>query len=149
MSENRGDFLPEATALALDHLSQNKNGFFLMVEGSQIDWGGHNNDADYLVSELIDFDKTIGVALDYAKKHKNTLVIVTADHETGGFTLAAEGTNYHKIKMEFSTGGHSATMIPVFAKGPGAEKFRGIYENNDIFTKMVSSLNKKEKNQPK
>ena len=145
MLEGRGDFLPEATALALHHLSKNKNGFFLMVEGSQIDWGGHANDADYLVSELLDFDKTIGVALEYARKHKNTLVIVTADHETGGFTLAADGSNYHKIEMKFSTGGHSATMIPVFAKGPGAKKFAGIYENTEIYTKMVSSLNKKKK----
>ena len=143
MLDGRGDFLPRATSLALEHLSKNKNGFFLMVEGSQIDWGGHANDAEYLVSELLDFNKTIGVALAYAKKHKDTLVIVTADHETGGFTLAADGTNYHKIKMEFSTGGHSATMIPVFAKGPGAEKFSGIYENTEIYTKMVSSLNKK------
>lgn len=145
MLDGRGDFLPDATALALEHLSINKNGFFLMIEGSQIDWGGHANDADYLVSELLDFDKTIGVALEYARKNKNTLVIVTADHETGGFTLAADGSNYNKIKMEFSTGGHSATMIPVFAKGPGAEKFAGIYENTEIYTKMVSSLNKKKK----
>lgn len=143
MLDGRGDFLPDATALALAHLSKNKNGFFLMVEGSQIDWGGHDNDADYLISELLDFDKTIGVALAYARKNKNTLVIVTADHETGGFTLAADGKNYHKIKVEFSTGGHSAVMIPVFAKGPGAENFAGIYENTEIYTKMVSSLNKK------
>ncbi len=145
MTEGRGDFLPDATALAIQHLAKNKNGFFLMVEGSQIDWGGHANDADYLVSELLDFDKTIGVALEYARRDKNTLVIVTADHETGGFTLAAEGSNYHKIEMKFSTGGHSATMIPVFAKGPGAEKFAGIYENTEIYTKMISSLNKKKK----
>jgi len=141
MIEGRGDFLPKATSLALDHLSKNKNGFFLMVEGSQIDWGGHINDAEYLVSELIDFDTTIGVALEYAKKNKNTLVIVTADHETGGFTLAADGINYNKIKMVFSTGGHSATMVPVFAIGPGSDKFAGIYENTEIYTKMVMSLN--------
>ncbi|MFT5678598.1 MAG: alkaline phosphatase, partial [Patiriisocius sp.] len=104
---------------------------------------GHANDAEYLVSELLDFDKTVGVALAFAKKNKNTLVIVTADHETGGFTLAADGTDYNKIKMIFSTGGHSATMIPVFAKGPGAQKFAGIYENTEIYTKMVSSLIKK------
>ncbi|MFT5985525.1 MAG: alkaline phosphatase [Planctomycetota bacterium] len=143
MLDGRGDFLPDATALALKHLSKNKKGFFLMVEGSQIDWGGHANDAEYLVSELLDFDKTVGVALAFAKKNKNTLVIVTADHETGGFTLAADGTDYNKIKMIFSTGGHSATMIPVFAKGPGAQKFAGIYENTEIYTKMVSSLIKK------
>lgn len=143
MLKGRSTFLPMATATAIRHLDKNQNGFFLMVEGSQIDWGGHANDAEYLVSELLDFDRAIGVALAFAKKNKNTLVIVTADHETGGFTLASDGSDYNKIKMEFSTGGHSATMVPVFAKGPGEDAFKGIYENTEIFTKMVSSLNKK------
>ena len=62
MSDGRGDFLPNATKLALEKLSKNEKGFFLMVEGSQIDWGGHDNDADYLIGELLDFDKTLGVA---------------------------------------------------------------------------------------
>lgn len=148
MLEGRGNFLSLATATAIRHLEKNQNGFFLMIEGSQIDWGGHANDADYLVSELLDFDRAIGVALAYAKKNKDTLVIVTADHETGGFTLAADGSNYNKIEMKFSTGGHSATMIPIFAKGPGEDNFKGVYENTEVYTKMVSSLNKK-KNQLK
>ena len=136
MSEGRGDFLPNATQLGLDYLSQNDKGFFLMVEGSQIDWGGHANDADYIIQEVKDFDKTIGIALDFAKKDGNTLVIVTADHETGGFSLAATNGNYNKITGTFSTPGHTATLIPVFAFGPGSDEFIGIYENNEIFHKM-------------
>lgn len=140
--EGRGDFLPEATKLALNTLATNENGFFLMIEGSQIDWGGHDNDSEYLITELLDFDKTIGVVLDFAKKNGETLVIVTADHETGGFTLAADNGDYTKIKPVFSTKGHSATMIPVFASGPGASTFGGIYENTEIYHKIKSLLSK-------
>ena len=138
MLDGRGEFLTNATKLAIESLSSNEEGFFLMIEGAQIDWGGHDNDADYLISELIDFDNTIGVALDFAKLNGETLVIVTADHETGGFTLAQDNGDYNKIKPVFSTGGHSAAMIPVFAKGPNAEDFGGIYENTAIYNKMKS-----------
>jgi len=137
MLENRGNFLPDATKLALESLSKNEDGFFLMVEGSQIDWGGHANDSEYLITELLDFDKTLGVALDFAREHGDTLIIVTADHETGGFTLASDGDDYNKIKPVFSTDGHSGTMVPVFAEGPGAYLFSGIYENTEIFHKMM------------
>lgn len=139
MFQGRGDFLPEATSLALDYLSEGSQNFFLMVEGSMIDWGGHANDADFLISEMIDFDEAIGVALDFAEKDRNTLVIVTADHETGGFTLSP-GESYDQIKGTFSTGGHSTTLIPVAAYGPGSELFRGIYENTEIFHKMMQAL---------
>lgn len=142
MSEGRGDFLPNATQLALEKLSKNENGFFLMVEGSQIDWGGHDNDADYLIQELLDFDKTLGIALDFAKQNGETLVIVTADHETGGYTLASDGNNYNKIKPSFSTTGHSGTMVPVFAEGPGASTFSGIYESIEIYHKMMALFGK-------
>lgn len=141
MSDGRGDFLPKATKLALEKLSKNEKGFFLMVEGSQIDWGGHDNDADYLIAELLDFDKAVGVAVDFAKENGETLVIVTADHETGGFTLAADGSDYNKIKPVFSTTGHSATMVPVFAEGPGAILFGGVYESISIYFKMMELLN--------
>jgi len=136
----RGDFLPKATTLALDYFSQENESFFLMVEGSQIDWGGHENNEEYLVSELIDFDDAIGLALDFAEKDGNTLVIVTADHETGGYTLASDDGGYNEIKGAFSTGGHSTTLIPVFAYGPGSEAFRGIYPNAKIFDKMMQAI---------
>lgn len=140
--EGRGSFLYDATKLGIAKLSQNKKGFFLMVEGSQVDWGGHNNDSDYLISELIDFDTVIGQVLDYAKKDGNTLVIVTADHETGGFTLASKAGDYNTIEPSFSTGGHSATMVPVFAYGPGASQFMGVYENTEINKKIQELLKK-------
>lgn len=143
MIDGRGDFLPNSTKMALEYLSKTKKGFFLMVEGSQIDWGGHDNDSDYLIGEQIDFDKTIGIALDFAIKNGDTLVIVTADHETGGFNLSAKGDNYFKIEPTFATEGHSAALIPVFAYGPGSESFRGIYENTEIFHKMMKLLGKK------
>lgn len=138
--DGRGSFLYDATKLGIKKLSQNEKGFFLMVEGSQIDWGGHSNDSEYLISELIDFDTVMGQVLDYAKKDGNTLVIVTADHETGGFTLAGDNGDYKKIKPTFSTGGHSATMVPVFAFGPGASEFAGVYENTEIYSKMKKLL---------
>ena len=140
MLENRGDFLPKATQMAMERLSKNNEGFFLMVEGSQVDWGGHDNDADYLITELIDLDNTLGTLLDFAEQDGETLIIVTGDHETGGFTLASNGDNYNEIKPTFSTDGHSATMIPVFAYGPGAENFGGVYENTQIFHKILELL---------
>lgn len=144
MQEGRGDFLPNATQLALNHLSKDKDGFFLMVEGSQIDWGGHANDAEYVIQETLDFDKMLGLVLDFAAQDKNTLVIVTADHETGGLSLSAATVygqgDYNQITPSFSTGNHSAALIPVFAYGPGAEHFMGIYQNNEIFDKMVAAM---------
>lgn len=144
--ESRGDFLPQATLQAIQFLNQNDTPFFLMSEGSQIDWGGHDNSTEYLVSELIDFDNTIGKVLDFAEQDGETLVIVTADHETGGFTLAGENyinekgkvySSYSKIEPKFSTRGHSATLVPIFAYGPGADQFNGVYENTDVFHKIL------------
>jgi len=146
MVEGRGDFLPRATTLAISHLSNNQDGFFLMVEASQVDWAGHANNTEYLVGEMLDFETTIAAALDFAEKDGNTLVIVTADHETGGYTLGPKKptpgqTGYSDSKIiepVFATGQHSATLIPVFAFGPGARFFKGIYENTEIFHKMVA-----------
>ena len=139
MLEGRGNFLQEASKLALKRLT-NTNGFFLMVEGSQVDWGGHDNDADYLIAELIDLDNTLGDILDFSEADGETLVVVTGDHETGGFTLAAKDGDYNTIVPTFSTKNHSATMVPVFAFGPGAENFGGIYENTEIFHKIMALL---------
>lgn len=152
VAKGRGDFLPKATELGIQFLNKDadNSNFFMMIEGAQIDWGGHANDAEYLISELIDFDDAIGKSLDFAEKDGNTLVIVTADHETGGFTLSStlkkteDGisySDYNEITGTFSTNGHSATLIPVFAYGPGAEAFSGVYENTEIFHKILEATN--------
>lgn len=144
MMGGRGDFLPEATSLAIAQLSGNNESFFLMVEGSQIDWAGHANNNEYMIGEMLDFEKVIQVAMDYAEKDGNTLVVVTADHETGGFALSASydeetgSSDYDEIEGTYATKGHSATLIPVFAYGPGSEEFTGIYENTELFTKMAA-----------
>jgi alkaline phosphatase len=149
MLDGRGDFLTDATQLAFDYFQSQKAPFFLMVEGSQVDWGGHANNGDYLTTEMLDFDKAIGAALDFAQKEGNTIVIVTADHECGGFALVSEevevpfqGTqrDYDSLRFSFTSGGHSATMVPVLAYGPNTEGFTGIYENIAIYEKLMALL---------
>lgn len=136
----RGEMLEAGTKKALEVLSQNKKGFFLMVEGSQIDWGGHANDDVYITEEMLDFDKVVGLALKFAAEDKKTLVVVTADHETGGTAVIGGNIKRAMVAGGFSTQGHSANLVPVFAYGPGAEQFTGIMENTDIFRKMVSAF---------
>ncbi|MEM6265581.1 MAG: alkaline phosphatase [Bacteroidota bacterium] len=138
MKMGRGNFLSTSTDFAMERLGQNEKGFFLMVEGSQIDWGGHANDKSYIVDEVIDFDKAVGRALDFAEAQGNTLVIVTADHETGGFAVEGGSFIRQEVIGDFTTGSHTADLIPVFAYGPGAENFMGIYDNTEIFSKMVA-----------
>ena len=129
--------LPLSTETALNILDQNKKGFFIMIEGSQIDWGGHANNTIYIVNETLDFDRSIGKALEFAAKDRETLIIVTADHETGGMAIAGGDLKSGMVKGAYTTGGHSAIMVPVFAWGPGAENFTGIMENTDIAKKIM------------
>ena len=147
--KGRGAFLKDATNLALDYFGQQESPFFLMVEGSQIDWGGHAKDGEYLVSEMLDFDQAIGAALDFAEKDGNTLVIVTADHECGAFALKStskkvpfrgEVRDYDSLSFSFGTGGHTGTMVPVLAYGPHQELFGGIYQNNELHQKMLNAV---------
>ena len=112
----------------------------MMVEGSQIDWGSHQNNTIYIVEEMLDFDMTIGKVLDFASKNQETLVVITADHETGGFAMNGGDMSKGIVKGGFTTGSHTAAMVPVFAYGPGAENFTGIMENTDIPKKIMSLL---------
>lgn len=138
--EHRKNMLPVATETALNILSNNKKGFFLMVEGSQIDWGGHANSTVYIVEDMLDFDKVIGKALDFAAKDGETLIVVTADHETGGLAIAGGDMETGMVKGAFTSGGHTGVMVPVFAYGPGAEEFGGIMDNTDVNKKMEKLL---------
>ena len=133
----RGELLPEGVAKALDILSQNEKGFFLMVEGSQIDWGGHANDTEYIINEVIDFDNAVKVAFDFADKNPGTLVVITADHETGGMALLGGDFDSGEVTAKYTTGGHSAVMVPVIAYGSDAQEFAGFYQNTDILEKIL------------
>jgi alkaline phosphatase len=142
-ARGREDLLPRATELALRRLSTSTKGFFLMVEAAQIDWAAHANHTEYMVSEMIDFDVTIGKAFDFARMDGETLVIITADHETGGLSIENGDIEAGEVTGKFRTDGHTGIMVPVFAYGPGAEKFAGIYDNTDIFEKMAGLLDLK------
>jgi alkaline phosphatase len=143
MREGRGDFLKKASQLAIHNLSKNKNGYMLMIEGSQIDWGGHANDFEYMKTELRDFNEVINMVLNEAQKDGNTLVVVTADHETGGLSLLENKDNKKEFNYNYATKKHSGIMVPVFAFGPGAEEFAGVYENTEVFTKFCKLLDLK------
>jgi alkaline phosphatase len=132
--------LPLSTQTALNILGQNKKGFFIMIEGSQIDWGGHANNTIYVVNEMLDFDRAIGKALEFAAKDGETLIIVTADHETGGMALVDGNMKTGMVKGAFTAGDHTAIMVPVFSYGPGAENFTGIMENTDIAKKIITLM---------
>ena len=126
------------TRTILNKLSLNKSPFIIVIEGSQIDWGGHDNDSKMVISEFIDFDSAIKEALEFAKNDGNTLVVVTADHETGGMSL--NGGEINNVNIKFNTKSHTGTMVPVFSFGPSSETFRGIYENTQIFYKLRESI---------
>lgn len=130
-SLDRGDILPASVTKALE-LLDNRKGFFLMIEGSMIDDGGHDNKAGHTMEEIFDFDRTLGIVLEWAAKDGQTLVIVTADHATGGMTLLSGSIDEKRIRVNYSTTGHNGIALPVFAWGPHSEDFVGIYENTEL-----------------
>ncbi len=137
---DRGEMLVPATETAINVLSQSKKGFFLMVEGSDIDHLAHQNSTPGVVMETLDFDRAIGSALKFAASNKETLVIVTADHETGGMTIIGGDYSNGNVKGKFTTTGHTGVAVPVYAFGPGAGEFTGFMENTDIAKKMMKLL---------
>lgn len=142
------DYLARATGKALEMLSQNQRrkagGFFLLVEGSFIDDGGHSNDAAMMLDEVRDFDAAVAVAFDYADSHPGTLVLVLADHETGGLTLPSGNANFllpdSGVDFQWSTTGHSGTIVPMFAYGAKAENFGGILDNTEVNHRLEQLL---------
>ena len=132
---DRGPVLEDATMKAIE-LLDNKKGFFLMVEGSQIDDWAHRQKVGYMAEELFDFDKTIGKVLEWAEKDGHTLVVVTADHGTGGITLIDGSLDDRTVNVHFSTKGHHGIVVPVFAWGPHAEDFGGVMENAELSNRI-------------
>ncbi len=138
----RGDVLRQAALKALDNLSRNPNGFFLMVEGSNIDKAAHHNSLKEMMEELLDFDQTAGAVLAWASKHPGTLVVITADHNTGAFALTGGNREKGEITAQFGSGSHDGIAVPVYAFGAGSGAFTGIYENTDIFRKIMKAFGK-------
>jgi alkaline phosphatase len=138
--KGRGNELALSTRAALKLLSADPDGFFVMIEGSQIDWGGHDNNTTYIVTEVLDFDQAVGEALKFAAQDGETLLIVTSDHETGGMGINNGSLENGSLISGYTTGNHSAVMVPVMAFGPGAEQFQGFYDNTDIPKKIMALL---------
>ena len=146
----RGNWLDVALEKAFRVLETDDDGFFLMVEGSQIDWACHVNDFPYMEGEILEFDHAVAIARAYAEQHPETLVVVTADHETGGLTI---GKGIEKLKpavaakklgkyISWKTDYHTGADVGVYAFGPGAEQFQGRMENTDIPKKIKKLLEK-------
>jgi alkaline phosphatase len=142
MKNGRGDFLNKSLAKATSTFAKTKNPFFIMAEGAQIDYGGHTNNVEYVVREMLDFDKLVGQAMEFVDKNPETLLIVTADHETGGLSLIDGSIAKGYVQGSFSTNDHTAVPVPVFAYGPGAQFFSGVYQNTEIYTKIMEALSK-------
>lgn len=134
----RGDLFQRQTMKAIEMLD-NKDGFFLMVEGSLIDGYCHDNHIENVMAEMLDFDATVGAVLDWAEKDGNTLVVVTADHESGGLSLIGGDLAKGQIEVNFSVEDHSNIQVPVYAFGPGAENFHGTKENCE-WSQLLRSL---------
>lgn len=143
MVPERGDLFQDAVMQAIDLVSKNDQGFFAMFEGSRIDDCGHWHDIPALLGEIYDFDQTLGMVLQWAEKDGETLVIVLADHETGGLTLLDGNIQTGSVTGHFSTGGHSDIMVPVFAYGPQSGQFSGVMENTHVFHIINDLLNLK------
>ena len=133
-------YLEKATTKALEVLSRNnKDGFFLMIESAIIDGYGHNNDGEGMIVEMQEFNCTLRKMIEYVNQHPETLLVVTADHETGGTGVYYNGHtpgNEGPLRLKFSTSGHTGTVVPIFAYGAGAENFAGVMKNTDIPKKI-------------
>lgn len=140
MLKGRGEFLTLSLEKSIASLRRQQKGFFIMAEGAQIDYGGHANVVPYVATEMMDFDKAIGAAMKFADEDGHTLVIVTADHETGGLSLLDGNFSKGYVEGHFSTNDHTSVMVPVFAYGPHSLDFRGVYENTEIFAKIIALL---------
>ena len=138
VGSNSGSYLADATREALRLLESRgeDRGFVLMVEGSLIDGMGHANNAQAQQLEMQSFMDAVEVAVEYAKTHEDTLVVVTADHETGGLSIVSADANFNLseqgVEYRWTTNGHSGVMIPIYLYGTGCECINGIVENTDI-----------------
>ena len=134
--------LSEMTATALDILARNPAGLFLMIEGGRIDHAGHSNDIERNVCETIEFSKTLRVVMDWSEERNDSLVIVTADHETGGLQVLESNGVGNFPTVSWSTDGHTNTNVPVYGWGPNAQRIGGLMDNTDLFDVVRNGIGK-------
>ncbi len=142
-SEGRSPTLAQMSKKAIDILSKDQDGFFLMIEASQIDWGGHDNDAQYVLREVKDYDDAVKEVIDFAVEDGETLVVLTADHETGGMTMQYSESD-EELTIVWTTGSHTGIPIPMMAYGPHAIEFSGWWENTEVGIKIARLLGLKD-----
>ncbi|MER3374850.1 MAG: alkaline phosphatase [Allomuricauda sp.] len=140
VNNGRRNAFPNAVKRALEALNTKEQPFFLVVEGAQIDNGGHSNSTSDIVEEMLDFDQAIAETLRFADTHKNTLVVITADHETSGFGIVGGNMGEGVVQGDFLTVDHTGIMVPIFAYGPQSDKFTGMFDNTEIFHRLLKVL---------
>jgi alkaline phosphatase len=131
--------LAELTAKSLEVLSRNQQGFFLMVEDEGVDQGSHVNRPDYFIEHLRRLDEAVKVGIDFAHTDGHTLVLVTADHETGGLNLVGGSHEDQSLQLAWATDRHTGQPVPLFAFGPHALHFTGLKDNTEI-PKIIAEL---------
>lgn len=143
-AEINSDLLGDLADHTYEILEKNKKGFFAMIEGSHIDHAAHANNTEMVLWWMEEFDKLVNSAFDYADTHKGTLVIVAADHETGGVTLVPGSNDFTKgesgVTVKYSVTSHTASPVILYAYGASAWKFGGVIDNTDIFKRIKSVL---------
>ena len=136
--DGRSPTTTEMARLAIERLDGNPNGFFVMIEESQVDWGGHSNSAEYIQGEMQSLNDLVNYALDYQKQHPEVLVLLTADHECGGVSVH-DGKN-SDLDVRFTSDYHSANIVPIWASGPGSEVFDAFMDNTEIGKQLISYI---------
>lgn len=134
-----GAELPVLTRWALDRLDDDGDGFFLMVEHEGSDASSHQNQTPDLRKAVASFDEAVGVALDFAAKRTDTLVVVASDHETGGMRIS-ETKMLSRFRVEWSSTDHTGEAVAVFAYGPGSAVFAGFQDNTDVGRKLMDAV---------
>ena len=142
MEAGRGNFLSQAFLQASSYLGKGKSPFFLMLEAAKIDSGGHSNAPSTIVTELLDFDRAIAEAIRYADTHPGTLVLVTADHETGGVSIPQGDLERREVELAFHSDDHTGILVPLFAYGARSSAFAGVYDNTEIFHRLLKVIGK-------
>jgi alkaline phosphatase len=142
METGRGNFLSQAFLQASSYLGKGKSPFFLMLEAAKIDSGGHSNSPSTIVTELLDFDRVLAEAIRYADTHPGTLVLVTADHETGGVSIPQGDLERREVELAFHSDDHTGILVPLFAYGARSTAFAGVYDNTEIFHRILKVIQK-------